>query len=96
MSLILKPIITEKMTDLGEKFNRYGFIVEKNASKKDIKNEVETIYGVKVEKIRTMIYGGKSKSRNTKSGIIKGRTSSFKKAIIDLSQGDSIDFYNNV
>ncbi|MAJ98414.1 MAG: 50S ribosomal protein L23 [Flavobacteriales bacterium] len=96
MSLILKPIITEKMTDLGEKFNRYGFIVEKNASKNDIKNEVESIYGVKVEKIRTMIYAGKSKSRNTKSGIIKGRTSSFKKAIIDLSPDDSIDFYNNV
>ena len=96
MSLILKPIITEKMTDLGEKFNRYGFIVEKNASKKDIRKEVELIYGVKVEKIRTMIYSGKSKSRNTKSGIIKGRTSSFKKAIIDLSKDDSIDFYNNV
>ena len=96
MSILKKPIITEKMTTDSEEFNRYGFLVERNANKIQIKNAVEEAYGVTVDSVRTMNYAGKSKSRFTKAGVISGRTNHFKKAIVQLSDGDSIDFYSNI
>ncbi len=96
MSIIIKPIITEKMTLLGEKLNRFGFIVDRNANKIQIKKAVEEIYDVSVESVKTMVYGGKAKSRMTKSGNITGKTNSFKKAIITLAEGETIDFYSNI
>lgn len=96
MSILVKPIVTEKMTSESEKYNRYGFIVEKKASKSQIKREVEKQYNVSVEKINTMIYGGKTKSRFTKTGIIHGKKKSYKKAIVTLIEGESIDFYSNI
>ena len=96
MNILKRPIVTEKMTAEGERFNRYGFIVDKKANKIEIKNAVEEMYGVTVEKVRTMIYNGKSRSRNTKGGAIKGRTQSFKKAVVALHEGETIDFYSNV
>ena len=96
MEIILKPVITEKMTEMGEKFNRYGFIVHKSANKIQIKNAVEDLYDVEVESVRTMNYEGKTKSRMSKSGIIYGKTNSFKKAIVTLAEGETIDFYSNI
>jgi large subunit ribosomal protein L23 len=96
MSIIIKPIITEKMTALGEKLGRYGFVVDKHANKIQIKKAVKEMYGVEVEEVNTMTYAGKRKSRFTKSGVLSGKTNSFKKAIITLAKGESIDFYSNI
>jgi large subunit ribosomal protein L23 len=96
MGIIIKPIITEKMTALGEKLGRYGFVVDKNANKIQIKQAVKEMYGVEVEEVNTMTYAGKRKSRFTKSGVLSGKTNSFKKAIITLAKGESIDFYSNI
>jgi len=96
MDILIKPIVTEKMTTLGEDLNRYGFLVKKDANKIQIKKAVEKMYGVSVESVNTMRYGGKEKSRFTKSGVITGKTKSFKKAIITLAEGETIDFYSNI
>lgn len=96
MDIIKKPVITEKMTGIGEKLNRYGFIVDKRANKLQIKAAVKEIYGVEVVSVNTMNYSGKNKSRNTKSGLITGKTNSFKKAIVVLADGETIDFYSNI
>ena len=96
MNILIKPVITEKMTDESEKFNRFGFIVDRRANKLEIKDAIEKMYGVSVEKVRTMVYPGKAKSRNTKGGVISGRTNSYKKAIVDVAEGESIDFYGNI
>jgi large subunit ribosomal protein L23 len=96
MEILVKPLVTEKMTVQSERFNRYGFVVAKKASKPEIKKAVETLYGVKVEEVNTMVYGGKVKSRYTKGGIITGKTAAYKKAIVTLAEGDSIDFYSNI
>jgi large subunit ribosomal protein L23 len=96
MNIIIKPVITEKMTGLGEKLNRYGFIVDKKANKIQIKKAVEDFYGVDVLAVNTMNYSGKEKSRFTKGGVIAGRTSAYKKAIVTLAEGETIDFYSNI
>ena len=96
MEILIKPIVTEKMTTLGEDLNRYGFLVHKDANKIQIKQAVEKMYGVSVSSVNTMIYGGKMKSRFTKSGVITGKTNSYKKAIITLAEGETIDFYSNI
>lgn len=96
MDILLKPIVTEKVTALGESENKFGFMVEKAANKIQIKKAVEEMYGVTVEEVNTMRYSGKRKSRYTRSGVIEGRTKSFKKAIVTLAQGDTIDFYSNI
>ena len=95
MNVIIKPIVTEKMTQKTESLNDYGFVVNRKANKIEIKKAVENSYGVKVSSVRTMIYRGKEKSRFTKTGVIKGKTNSFKKAIVRLEKDNSIDFYNN-
>ena len=96
MGAIVKPIITEKMTDKGESLNQFGFIVNPNANKLQIKSEVEELYGVQVLSVNTMNYSGKSKSRFTKTGAISGKTKAFKKAIVTLAEGESIDFFSNI
>ena len=96
MGIIVKPVITEKMTEQGEKLNQFGFIVDKRANKLQIKSEVEELYGVEVVSINTMNYSGKSKSRYTKSGLISGKSKAFKKAIVTLAEGESIDFFSNI
>ena len=77
MTVILKPIITEKMTQLGEKLNRYGFVVDRRANKLQIAKAVKDLYGVEVDSVNTMVFSGKNKSRFTKTGIISGRTSTY-------------------
>ncbi len=96
MGVILKPVITEKMTAKAEKLNQYGFIVDKRANKIQIKGEVEDLYGVEVLSVNTMNYSGKRKSRNTKSGVISGKTNAFKKAVVTIAEGESIDFFSNI
>ncbi|MCF8364093.1 MAG: 50S ribosomal protein L23 [Prolixibacteraceae bacterium] len=96
MDILIKPLVTEKMNKQSERYNRYGFVVVRSATKPEIKKAVEYLYDVKVEAINTMVYGGKMKSRYTKSGIISGKTAAYKKAIVTLADGDSIDFYSNI
>ena len=96
MSIIIKPIITEKMTAQAEKLNRYGFIVDKRADKLQIRKEVEDLYGVKVDSVNTIRYAGKRKSRYTKACFVEGRTNAYKKAIVTLKEGQAIDFYSNI
>ena len=96
MNIIIKPVVSEKMTDQSDKLNRYGFVVNHAANKIEIKKAIEKAYDVSVEAVNTMNYAGKTKTRNTKAGIIKGKTNKFKKAIITVAEGDVIDFYNNI
>ena len=96
MDVLIRPIVTEKMTKLGEAFNRYGFVVNKRADKLQIKKAIEKMYDVTVDSVNTMRYAGKSKTRYTKTGVQKGKTSSYKKAIVTLAQGEVIDFYSNI
>jgi len=96
MNILIKPIITEKMTAQSEIFNRFAFVVDRSANKIEIKKAVEETYDVTVESVRTMVCIGKKRTRGTKSGFISGRTKTYKKAIISLSEGDTIDFYSNI
>ena len=97
MGYIIKPLVTEKMTAITEKQNNvFGFVVRPEANKLQIKEEVEKRYNVNVKSVSTIRYGGKTKSRYTKRGLVKGRTNAFKKAIVTLSEGETIDFYSNI
>ncbi|RZJ33422.1 MAG: 50S ribosomal protein L23 [Flavobacterium sp.] len=96
MSIIIKPIITEKVTKEGETFNRFGFVVAKKANKVEIKKAVEAAYGVSVVSVNTMNVRPDRTTKYTKSGLISGKTNAFKKAIVQVQDGETIDFYNNV
>ena len=96
MIIIKKPVITEKMTAISEKLNRYAFIVDVRANKLQIKKAVQDLYGVQVAAVNTMRYDGKLKSRYTKAGVISGRRDAFKKAIVTLAKGETIDFFSNI
>lgn len=96
MSILIKPIVTEKMTIQGDKLNRYGFIVDREANKVEIKNAVEQMYGVTVKDVNTVNYHGKRKSRFTKAGLLTGRANHYKKAYVTLAGEDKIDFYSNI
>ena len=96
MGYIVKPLVTEKMTKITEKQNKFGFIVRPEANKIEIAKEVEALYNVTVTDVNTSVYAGKNKSRYTKAGLIKGRTNAFKKAIVTLKEGETIDFYSNI
>jgi len=96
MDILIKPLVTEKFTSLSEDMNRYGFLVDKRANKVQIRKAVEDMYDVKVVAVNTMVYGGKSKSRFTKGGVISGKTASTKRAIVTLADGETIDFYSNI
>ena len=97
MGIIVKPLVTEKMTAISDKMNnRFGFIVRPEFNKLEIKREIEAMYNVTVVDVNTIRYAGKNKSRYTKSGLINGRTNAYKKAIVTLKEGDTIDFYSNI
>ena len=95
MSILHKPLVTEKVTNLNDK-GVYGFIVDNSANKVEIKKEIEALYGVTILAVNTMRYAGKRKTRYTKSGINKGQRTSYKKAIVTLKSGNIIDFYESV
>ena len=96
MSILIKPIITEKATAESEQFNRYAFVVNPQANKIQIKDAVESAYGVSVEKVRTMNYAVKRSTKYTKSGIQHSKVGGYKKAIVQVAEGDIIDFYSNI
>ncbi len=95
MSVLVKPLVTEKISALNEK-GKYGFIVSNDANKVEIKSEVEKRYGVNVEAVNTMKYLGKKKSRYTKSRVLSGRKPSYKKAVVTVAEGEIIDFYSEI
>jgi len=96
MSILIKPVITEKATTASELDNRYTFLVDTKANKVEIKKAVEAAYGVTVQEIRTLNYGPDRKVRYTKTGFQRGKTNATKKAIVQVAEGDTIDFYNNL
>jgi large subunit ribosomal protein L23 len=96
MSVIIKPLVTEKMTDVTDKLGKFGFIVDRRANKIQIRKAIEEMYGVTVTDVRTMNYMGKKSVRFTTHGPEKGSKASFKKAIISLAEGDSIDLYSGI
>ena len=96
MSILIKPIITEKATLGSERFNKYTFLVDPKANKVEIKKAVEAAYGVTVDNVRTQNYGPERKMRFTKTGVQKGKTHATKKAIVQVAEGDAIDFYSNL
>jgi large subunit ribosomal protein L23 len=95
MSILKSPLVTEKISALNEK-GKYGFVVEESANKVEIKNAVEKMYGVNVERVNTINVLGKKKTRFTKAGTLAGRKPNYKKAIVTLAEGEVIDFYSNV
>ena len=97
MDFIIKPLVTEKMTAVTDKQNnKFGFVVRPDADKLQIKKEVEGLYNVTVKSVNTMRYAGKTKSRYTRTGLIRGRKNAYKKAIVTLADGQTIDFYSNI
>ena len=96
MEILKKPLITEKASALSEKSGKYTFLVEKKANTVEIKKAVEKMYGVNVEEVNTLIIASKPKNRNTKTRVISGRKGSYKKAIVKVAAGETIDFYNEI
>lgn len=94
--VLIKPVLSEKVNKQTEKFNRYTFIVDRKANKLEIKKAVEDFYGIQVEEVNTLVMPSKAKSRNTKAGVVSGRKSAKKKAIVTIAKGESIDLYGNV
>ena len=95
-TIIKKPIITEKATAQSEVFNRFTFAVDKTANKIEIKNAVENMYGVSITEVRTMNYGGgKSSTKYTNRGIVEQPSKKWKKAIVTVADGETIDLFNN-
>ncbi len=96
MGILKKPLITEKMTKINDKLSQYGFVVDRNATKPQIKAEIESLYNVNVQTISTLISRGKRKAKYTKAGFAFGKNVAYKKAIVTLKDGQSIDFFENV
>lgn len=95
MAILIKPLVTEKVSAMNE-HGKYGFVVDRSANKIQIKKEVEKIYGVTVESVNTMVHPGRSKKKYTKSKVVEGRTPAFKKAVVQVAEGDIIDFYSGI
>ena len=96
MSIQIQPIVSEKANAISESTNRYSFKVSPDANKYQIKDAVEKLYDVKVVGVSTMNYDGKKKQRYTKSGILRGKVAAFKKAVVTVAEGQTIDFYSNI
>lgn len=94
--ILIKPILTEKANAQQDKLKRYAFKVDKRSNKLEIKKAVEDFYGVQVTDVNTVIVPGKNKQRYTKSGFLKGVKSGYKKALITVAEGDTIDLYSNI
>jgi len=94
--ILIKPIITEKAENLSENKGQYTFVVNKKANKVEIRRAIEEQFSVSVNSVNTMIMPAKKKNRNTRSGILKGSVSSYKKAIITLTEGEEIDFFGDI
>ena len=96
-SIIKKPLITEKASVAMETRNRFTFLVERSANKVEIRKAVEKMYGVHVTEVRTQTYGGgKSSVKQTNKGIVVQPNNPWKKAIVTVADGETIDLYNNI
>jgi large subunit ribosomal protein L23 len=96
-NMIKKPLLTEKATLDSELNNRYAFVVDRRANKLEIKGAIEELYGVTVENVRTMTYGGgKAKRKYTSRGIAEQTKSIWKKAIVTVAEGEEINLYENI
>ena len=95
-NILIKPIISEKAEMLSDVSNQYSFIVNQKANKIEVRKAIEELYSVNVASVNTMVMPAKAKNRNTRSGLIKGRVSSYKKAIVTLAEGEEIDFYGDI
>ncbi len=95
-TVLIKPIITEKAEMLSENLGQYSFVVARRANKVEIRKAVEDLYSVSVAAVNTMVMPGKQKNRSTRSGVLKGRKASFKKAIVTLVEGETIDHFGDI
>ncbi len=95
-NILIRPIISEKAEMLSDSLNQYSFIVNQKANKVEVKKAIDEMYNVNVASVNTMIMPAKAKNRNTRSGLIKGRVSSYKKAVVTLAEGEEIDFYGDI
>ena len=95
MAILIKPILTEKATSSNE-VGKFSFIVNKKANKVQVRKAVEKTYNVNVTSVNTINVLGKSISKFTKTGIVTGRKPSYKKAIVQLKDGEFIDFYSQI
>ena len=96
MNIQIIPVVTEKANAVSDRTNRYTFKVSPDANKFQIKDAVEKLYDVKVVGVSTMNYDGKKKQRYTRSGLLRGKVAAFKKAVVTLAVGQTIDFYSNI
>ena len=96
MNIQIIPVVTEKANAVSDRTNRYTFMVSPDANKFQIKDAVEKLYDVKVVGVSTMNYDGKKKQRYTRSGLLRGKVAAFKKAVVTLAEGQTIDFYSNI
>ena len=94
--ILIKPLITEKSNRLSEGLSQYSFVVDKGANKIQIKKAVEEMYSVNVESVNTIVVPGKTKLRNTKTGVVRGRKPSYKKAVVTLASGEEINFFGDL
>jgi large subunit ribosomal protein L23 len=91
--VLVRPVITEKVNLQMERNGRYTFVVGHQANKLEIKKAVEEFYGVKVAEVNTIVVPAKNKTRYTKAGLLSGRKSSYKKAVVTLAEGETIDLF---
>jgi large subunit ribosomal protein L23 len=96
MSILIKPIITEKATDMSELSNCFSFVVKKGANKIEVKEAVESAYGVTVKSVRTLNYPVKRSTKHTKKGMVASAKGAYKKAVVQIAEGENIDFYSNI
>lgn len=96
MNILVKPVITEKANKESEVRNRFTFVVNRQANKIQIKDAVEKAYGVSVVAVRTINVRPDRSTRYTKDGIMSGKTAAYKKAIVQIAEGDTIDLYSNI
>jgi large subunit ribosomal protein L23 len=94
--VLVKPILTEKANAQQDKLRRYAFKVARKANKLEIKKAIEEFYGVTVTDVNTSVVPGKNKTRYTKAGFVKGQKPAFKKAMVTVAEGETIDLYGNI
>ncbi len=94
--VLIKPILTEKANGQQETLRRYAFKVARKANKLEIKKAVETMYGVTIVDVNTVVVPGKNKTRYTKKGFVKGQKPAYKKALVTVAEGETIDLYSNI
>ncbi|RYF86278.1 MAG: 50S ribosomal protein L23 [Chitinophagaceae bacterium] len=94
--VLIKPILTEKANSQQESLRRYAFRVARKANKLEIKKAVEEVYGVTIVDVNTIVVPGKNKTRYTKKGFTKGQKQAYKKALVTVAEGETIDLYSNI